>query len=182
MAKHFKQPDNARLKGGRTRETGRHASGQAAQPQPIQPRQQQYRQSQVMPYEERMPYGLPASYRGVYEEPVSVGRDIYWDDVPERGGIFSFLRGLLLLLAWIFRLAALAMVVLVILNGLSLPVFRSTLATVTDVITSYLPWRNVGLLAVDTPFGGVLRGDLSLIALFLFVMDWLLCRSRRALR
>lgn len=153
-------------------------------PQRMKPKQEKVRQPKPAPapaYEERMPYGMPAAYRSAFKE-AAPGRDIFWDDMPVRGGIYAFLRGLLLTLAWIFRLAAIVLMALVVVYGLSLPVFRSTLATIMDTITSFLPWRDLGLLAVDTPYGGIFRGDLALIALLLFIMDWLLCRSRAALR
>lgn len=132
-------------------------------------------------YRDDMPYGQAAAYRGLMEEPV-VRRELTWDDAPARGGIYALGRGLLLLLAWAIRLCAFAMVAIVLLNALSLPFFRTTLSTTTDLITSYLPWQNLGLLAVDTPFGGVLRGDLAIVSLLLFVIDWLLCKLRASLR
>ena|GEM_PF-691825 len=135
-----------------------------------------------MRYNTRMPYGMPAAYRIGYNEAMP-NREFTWGDkINQRGGIYSFLRGLLLSLAWVFRIAALSVAAIVVLNGLSLPVFRSTLAQVTDTIISFVPWPNIGRFTVDTPFGGVFRGDLALITLLLFTMDWLLCRSRAALR
>lgn len=189
MAKHFKESDNARGGRGRTSDKPRRqpqrmkpAQDKPYTPQRMKPKQEKARKSQPAPaYEERMPYGMPAAYRSAFKE-AAPGRDIFWDDMPVRGGIYAFLRGLLLTLAWIFRLAAIVVTALVVVYGLSLPVFRSTLATIMDTITSFLPWRDLGLLAVDTPFGGVFRGDLAIIAVLLFVMDWLLCRSRAALR
>lgn len=127
-----------------------------------------------------MPYGQSAAYRGLVEEPVV--RELTWDDAPSRGGIYAFLRGLMLIFAWAVRLCAFAMTIVVLLNAVSPSFLQATLSRVTDLITSYLPWRNIGLLEVDTPFGGVLRGDLAILTLVLFVIDWLLCRIRASLR
>lgn len=128
-----------------------------------------------------LPYGQAASYRASYADAAPTG-EFFMDDLPARGGIYAFLRGVLLLLAWVMRIVALGFMFLVVANVLSLPFFRAQLTWITDLITSYLPWRNIGLLAVDTPFGGTFRGDLSLISLAFFIVDWLLCRLRASLR
>ncbi len=128
-----------------------------------------------------LPYGQAASYRASYSG-AALTDEYYLDDMPARGGIYSFLRGIILLLAWAFRLAALAVMLLVLANVLYLPVFRTQLTWITDLVTSYLPWHSFGLLAVNTPFGGVFRGDLAIISVLLFVVDWLLCRLRASLR
>ncbi len=128
-----------------------------------------------------MPYGQAATYRGHYADAAPTG-GFFVDDIPARGGIYAFGRGVLLLLAWIFRLVAIAAVAIVLLNALSLPVARAVLTNITDTITAYLPWGGAGALLVDTPFGGVFRGDIAIVALVLFIIDWLLCKARKALR
>ncbi len=128
-----------------------------------------------------MPYGQAASYRASYSDAIPTD-EYYWDDMPARGGIYAFGRGVILLLAWAFRVAALAVMLLVLANVMYLPVFRTQLTWFTDLVTSYLPWHSFGLLAMDTPFGGVFRGDLAMISVLLFVVDWLLCRLRASLR
>ena len=127
-----------------------------------------------------MPYGQSAAYRGLVEEPVV--RELTWDDGPARGGVFAFLRGLLLIFAWALRLCALALTIVVLLNAVSPSFLQATLSRVTDLITSYLPWQHLGLLEVDTPFGGVLRVDLAILKLVLLIIDWLLCQIRASLR
>ncbi len=128
-----------------------------------------------------LPYGAPASYH--YDYPSATRRNEFgFIDERPRGGIFMVARGLVLLVAWIVRLAALAMCLIVLLNALALSPLRTYLTQVTDLITSYLPRRDIGLLSMDTPFGGVFRGDLTIISLLLFVVDWLLCRLRASLR
>lgn len=129
----------------------------------------------------RLPYGQAAPYRGSYANAAPT-REFFLDDMPARGGLPAFGRGVLLLLAWATRLCAFALMVVVLANALSLPIFRQQLSAVTDTITAYAPWHTLGLLAVDTPFGGVFRGDLAILMLLLFVVDWLLCRARARLR
>lgn len=128
-----------------------------------------------------LPYGQAASYRSFFADPALTG-GYYIDRMPVRGGVYALGRVLLLLIAWTLRLLAYVFVLLVLLNVLSLSVFRAYVTNVTDAITSHLPWHSIGILALDTPFGGVFRGDLSIIALLLFVLDWAVCRVRTHLR
>ncbi len=98
-----------------------------------------------------------------------------------RGGICALGRGLFLLVAWVARVAALALFVIVMLNSMPVPSIRYYVSAATEVVTSHLPWCEFGTLSVDTPFGGVFRCDLCLMSLFLFVVDWAACRIRAAL-
>lgn len=130
-----------------------------------------------------MPYGQAAQYH--YSYPTAVPSDDYYfneADVPARGGIRMVGRALLLIIAWAVRLCALAMFALLMLNVLSISPLRSYVTWATDLVTSYFPWRYYGLLTIDTPFGGVFRGDMAIITLLLFIVDWLICRLRANLR
>ena len=91
-------------------------------------------------------------------------------------------RGFLLIMAWMLRFFAYACVALVVLNVLSLSLIRTQLTSITDAVTSNLPWHSITTLSVDTPFGGVFRGDLAIVAVLLFVLDWVLCNVRASLR
>lgn len=129
-----------------------------------------------------LPYGAAASYRYTY--PSAARRDeVYFEDDEDfaRGGIHRVGRGFFLLLAWMARVVALALFVLVILNGLPIPPIAHHVAMATQFVTEYLPWHEMRTLAVDTPFGGSFRCDLCLLSLGLFVLDWLFCRLRAAL-
>lgn len=128
-----------------------------------------------------LPYGQAASYRASYADAAPTS-EFYMGDAPARGGLHAVGRGLLLILAWAVRLVALCFVFLVLANSLSLPFFLSQLTEVTDLVTSYFPWGTLNVLMVDTPFGGVFRGDFAIIALLMFMLDWLLCRLRARLR
>lgn len=128
-----------------------------------------------------MPYGQVASYRSSYADAVTTG-EFYLDDMPARGGIYAVGRGFLLIMAWMLRFFAYACVALVVLNVLSLSLIRTQLTSITDAVTSNLPWHSITTLSVDTPFGGVFRGDLAIVAVLLFVLDWVLCNVRASLR
>lgn len=194
MAKHFKQvPAESTVAMKRTKRRGsakHQASVDATEPQPrMDATVPQARLGANAPQARidvegtgnSMPYGAAASYRASVSRAATTG-EFYMGDVPARGGARAVGRGFLLFFAWVVRLAAYAMVILVLLNVLSLSILRPTLTVATDLVTSYLPWRAIGLLEVDTPFGGVFRGDLALIALALFIIDWLLCKARASLR
>lgn len=128
-----------------------------------------------------LPYGQAASYRAFSSEAAPTG-EFFMGEVPARGGGYAVGRGFLLFFAWLMRLCAIAMVLLVLLNALGLSVLRPTLTNVTDAVNSFLPWHEAPGLSVDTPFGGVFRGDLALVALGLFLLDWVLCKVRAGLR
>ncbi len=128
-------------------------------------------------------YGEPAAYRTAYVEP-AVNRGSFGDfgGTYARGGVFSFLRGVVLVLAWAVRLVALAGTGLVLLGSFYVVASHPTFVTVVDQLWRYLPWGRIETLSVDTPMGGTFYGDLALIVLVLFVIDWLLCKLRAALR
>ena len=120
--------------------------------------------------------------------PRTVRRDDYYYDyghpdegLSARGGICALGRGVFLLLAWLVRIVALAVCVLVLLTVIPILPIKYHVAYATELLTSYLPWSAWGTLAVDTPFGGVFRCDLCLLSMGLFVFDWVLCRIRAAL-
>lgn len=129
-----------------------------------------------------LPYGDAAPYRTAYADPIRKDAPYYSEDEGfARGGIHRVGRGLFLLLAWGARLAALVLFVIVMLNAMPIPVVGPYVLTITDQVTSYLPWREMRLLVVDTPFSGAFRCDLCLLSLFLLVLDWVFCRIRAAL-
>ena len=127
------------------------------------------------------PYGQSASYR-MRGTRAAVRHDYYVDDMPARGGIAMLGRGILLLLAWTVRLVALAGVCVVLINVIAPFVLEGYITMVMDRIWSFIPWGCIERLSVDTPFGGTFYGDLAIATLLLFIIDWLLCRARAALR
>ena len=127
-----------------------------------------------------LPYGQAATYHYTYPSALP-SEDYYTAEQPARGGLRMLGRGLLLLLAWAFRIIAFGFVLLVIANFFLFPIGLSYVTYVTDTLTSYLPWAPYGVLGIDTPFAGTFRGDLAILALVAFIIDWLLCRARARL-
>lgn len=118
-----------------------------------------------------------------YASEMSAGTSFYFDDevIQTRGGIWKLFRGIFLLLAWIVRLVAIVLFVLVMLKSVQIPYVYHAVTYVLDYGTQYLPWREFGALSLDTPLGGVFRCDLCIASLLLFVVDWILCRIRAAM-
>lgn len=118
-----------------------------------------------------------------YSSETSTGTSFYFDDevIQTRGGIWALFRGIFLLLAWIVRLVAIVLFVLVMLKSVQIPYVYDVVTYALDFGTQYLPWREFGALSLDTPLGGVFRCDLCIASLLLFVVDWILCRIRAAM-
>lgn len=193
MAKHFKQaPAEATVAMKKTKKApaNRQANLGATVPQPrMDATEPQARIGTEVPNaridvdetNNSLPYGQVASYRAFNSNAVTTG-EFFMGDVPARGGVRAVGRGFLLFFAWVMRLFAIAMVLLVLLNALGLSILRPTLTVAMDYINAFLPWHEGAALMVDTPFGGVFRGDLALVALGFFVLDWVLCKIRAGLR
>ena len=108
--------------------------------------------------------------------------DYYDDEVEARGGIRSVGRFFLLAIAWVLRLCALVGSLLVVLNSFYATAWHPSFVRLMDQVWHYVPWGRAGTLVVNTPFGGKFYGGLALIVLAWFVLDWILCRLRAALR
>ena len=132
--------------------------------------------------ETRLPYGQTAGYQ--YEYGRMAPTDDYYDEtiVPARGGIFAFLRGILMIVAVACRLTAIFLFLLITIHFVGLPVLRGPITQLTDAITGALPWGSLNVPVIDTPFGGVFRIDFALMCLLLFILDWLFCKLRANVR
>lgn len=91
-------------------------------------------------------------------------------------------RFFLALVSWVLRLGAIGLSLLVVLGSFTFGTSRPELIRAMAVATGLLPQGFAGLYVFDTPFGGAFRGDLAIAAIVLFVLDWILCRIRVALR
>lgn len=132
----------------------------------------------------RSPSARSSYTRSQPSRPVTAPRDDYYfeDQAPSVGDGFRAVgRGLFLMLAWVARIGALALFVIVMLNAIPIPPIKYHVSYATDLLTTYLPWNAWGALAVDTPFSGTFRCDLCLVSLLLFFVDWVFCRIRAAL-
>ncbi|MGN0287766.1 MAG: hypothetical protein ACI4B6_08890 [Atopobiaceae bacterium] len=148
--------------------------GYAQQPY-LQPGYQQapyqqaaYQQPQPAPSaaQPQQPYGYEAPRQ---VEPVGMGRHVA-------------ARAVLALFSWVFRIAAIFIAGVVVLDSLSLGAGRTELLRVTALISSLIPQGLSGMYVMDTPLGGAFRGDFAIVALVLLVVDWILCRIRASLR
>lgn len=150
----------------------------AGYPQPGQaPYQQGYPQAGAYPqqgYPQQAAQGQGYGYEAPREvEPVGMGHHL--------GA-----RVLLAIICWVVRLSAIFLSGVVVLDSLSLGAGRTQLlritAAISSAISTALPFGLAGSYVIDTPFGGAFRGDFAVVALVLFVIDWILCRIRARLR
>lgn len=128
----------------------------------------------------RVPVPSPA------QEPYVAGaRDAY---VPQRASRFAgpvaALRSLgLWLVALALRLAAIALAAVVVASAVVAGPYRAKLVTALGELSWLLELPLIsGRFVTETPFGGVLRGDVALASLILFCADWLCLRARASLR
>lgn len=84
------------------------------------------------------------------------------------------------LLAVVLRVSGILLSVLVVLLGLSSRV--STVLSSAGGIISMIPAGVSGILVYETPFEGIFRGDLALVAAGLLVFDWILTKASTSLR
>ncbi|MCH3968302.1 MAG: hypothetical protein PHR15_00945 [Atopobiaceae bacterium] len=84
------------------------------------------------------------------------------------------------LLAVVLRVSGILISALVVLLGLSPRV--STLLSSVGGIISMIPAGVSGILVYETPFEGIFRGDLAIVAAGLLVLDWILTKASTSLR
>lgn len=89
---------------------------------------------------------------------------------------------LLYVLAWIFRICAWVVCAITILSCFNLIYRFAPVASVLGVVQGATPGVLVGRLSLETPFGGLFRGDFAVVALCLFVLDWVCLRVSANLR
>lgn len=90
--------------------------------------------------------------------------------------------GALRALALVCRVAAWALVALIVADA-ALPAGpRAWLLGVNGAVSALVPEAVSGLLVIVTPFGGAFRGDFAIVAIVLLVLDWALCRLSASLR
>ena len=85
-------------------------------------------------------------------------------------------------LSLVCRMAAWALVALVVADAVLPAGPRSLLLGVNGAVSGALPEGVAGLFVFVTPFGGAFRGDFALMAVALLVIDWLLGRTSASLR
>lgn len=81
------------------------------------------------------------------------------------------------LLALVLRLAAIGLSALVVLSAVLTGSHRAQLVSTLNIAQLYLPSSLMGKFVFETPFGGLFRGDMAVVALLLFILDWLCVRT-----
>ena len=79
--------------------------------------------------------------------------------------------------AVVARVLAVVLCVLVFVDSLDLGTLHTVLLDVNGFVSNLVPQSVSGLLVLRTPMGGAFRGDFALVAVALFVIDWLLARA-----
>ena len=79
--------------------------------------------------------------------------------------------------AVVARVLAVVLCVLVVVDSLDLGTLHTVLLDVNGFVSNLVPQSVSGLLVFRTPMGGAFRGDFALVAVALFVIDWLLARA-----
>lgn len=85
-------------------------------------------------------------------------------------------------LALVCRVAAWALVALVVADAVLPAGPRAWLLDANVAVSGLVPAPVSGLLVVVTPFGGAFRGDFAIVAIVLLALDWALCRLSASLR
>ena len=79
------------------------------------------------------------------------------------------------------RVAAIGVCALVVLCALPMTSVRLMVVNACNVVDRFVPDVLAGVLVYETPFGGAFRGDFALLALGLFIIDWLLVKVAYAI-
>ena len=86
------------------------------------------------------------------------------------------------LLALALRLAAIVLAVVVVASAVLTGAHRAALVKALNLASWVVPAPLFGQFVFETPFGGALRGDLIIVSLLLFVLDWACLRCAASLR
>jgi hypothetical protein len=106
-----------------------------------------------------------------------------YDEAPSRrmhfeDALFSFA---LLMAHLFFCLAAIALAVIFVIAAIPTDATRLLLLRLTNLLPMVVPSALLGQYVVETPFGGILRGDLAIASIILFIADWLCAKKRSSL-
>lgn len=156
----------------RTRVSSQHASSQTAQ-RPIR------RQYQPAPRQ-----AVPSEYYAPQQE--------YFDDGDVRGGRMqgrasvaahsAASRVVLVIIAWVCRILAILTSITVIAGVFGMAMAIPFVSSYYQWLTSITPSGLLGSLSFATVLGGAFRGDFALIAVFLFLVDWVCLKASSSLR
>lgn len=165
----------------------------AQSPQPYAPSADSEYASYAAPqggYEPRpMPSPSPRPIRKSAPEAMRPERADYYASTVERvvSGLFHGITGSLVsvfcqFIAVLCRVFAWMLSLIIVGSALPFAPLRFAFLMFYHTISRILPPVLVGSFIIESPFGGILRGDYVIVTLVLFVLDYLLCRLAFTLR
>lgn len=165
----------------------------AQSPQPYDPSSDSEYASYATPqdrYEPRlMPAPSPRPMRKSTPEAMRPERADYYASTVERvvSGLFHGITGSLVsvfcqFIAVLCRVFAWMLSLIIVGSALPFAPLRFAFLMFYHTVSRILPPVLVGSFIIESPFGGILRGDYVIVTLILFVLDYLLCRLAFTLR
>lgn len=141
-------------------------------------------------YEPRpMPSPSPRPMRKSAPEAMRPERADYYASTVERAvsGLFHGITGSLVsvfcqFIAVLCRVFAWMLSLIIIGSALPFAPLRFAFLMLYHTVSRILPPVLVGSFVIESPFGGILRGDYVIVTLVLFVLDYLFCRLAFTLR
>lgn len=165
----------------------------AQSPQPYDPSSDSEYAAYASPqggYEPRpMPSPSPRPIRKSAPEAMRPERADYYASTVERvvSGLFHGITGSLVsvfcqFIAVLCRVFAWMLSLIIVGSALPFAPLRFAFLMFYHTVSRILPPVLVGSFIIESPFGGILRGDYVIVTLVLFVLDYLLCRLAFTLR
>lgn len=165
----------------------------AQSPQPYDPSSDSEYAAYASPqggYEPRpMPSPSPRPIRKSAPEAMRPERADYYASTVERvvSGLFHGITGSLVsvfcqFIAVLCRVFAWMLSLIIVGSALPFAPLRFAFLMFYHTVSRILPPVLVGSFIIESPFGGILRGDYVIVTLVLFVLDHLLCRLAFTLR
>lgn len=165
----------------------------AQSPQPYDPGSDSEYAAYASPqggYEPRpIPSPSPRPMRKSTPEAMRPERADYYASTVERAvsGLFHGITGLLVsvfcqFIAVLCRVFAWMLSLIIVGSALPFAPLRFAFLIFYHTVSRILPPVLVGSFIIESPFGGILRGDYVIVTLVLFMLDYLLCRLAFTLR
>lgn len=165
----------------------------AQSPQPYDPGSDSEYAAYASPqggYEPRpIPSPSPRPMRKSTPEAMRPERADYYASTVERvvSGLFHGITGSLVsvfcqFIAVLCRVFAWMLSLIIVGSALPFAPLRFAFLMFYHTVSRILPPVLVGSFIIESPFGGILRGDYVIVTLVLFVLDYLLCRLAFTLR
>lgn len=155
----------------------------AQSPQPYDPSSDSEYASYAAPQDRYEPRPMPRA------TPVPSPRANYQESTVEHAvsGLFHGVTGSLVsvlcqFIAVLCRVFAWMLSLIIVGSALPFAPLRFAFLMLYHTVSRILPPVLVGSFVIESPFGGILRGDYVIVTLVLFVLDYLFCRLAFTLR